>query len=77
MTMFDVKGWYLMKKDFVGKDLDSVIDIINNDINYNGTTKYYWLAVPVSFDNVLHYIRFPYGNGLTIEYENNIVTKVY
>lgn len=66
-----------MEKIFVGDSLDRVIDIINADINYKGTTEYYWLSVPMSFDNVLHYIRFPQGRSLTIEYENNIVTKIY
>ena len=66
------------KRDLIGKDIDTVTKAVYHDIDYSGITEFYWLSVPVSFDNVQHYIRFPYGSTLTIEHDNfGIVTKAY
>ena len=68
----------IKKTDIIGKSMEDVLSIIDNDIDYTGTTKYYWLSVPTSFDNCIRYIRFPHGKELFIEFsEKSIAKKMY
>lgn len=74
-----------MKQKFIpssviGKTLEQALSIIYSDNEYIGTSKRYWLSVPVSFDNVSRFIRFPSGNAFSLVFDdttNHIITSVY
>ena len=64
-------------QQLTGKTIEKAINEIESNVYYTGTTKFYWLSVSTNFDNVIHYIRFPYGKSFYMEYDNGIITKVY
>ena len=66
-------------KTFTGKTFEQALDIIDKDIEYTANYKFYWLWIPQSFDNVIRYIRFPYGQKFSMELdlETDIIKNVW
>lgn len=61
-----------------GGTIDNAISIIRNDVDDKGIVKFYWLEINSSIENIMHFVRFPRGRGLYIEYNDaGTVTKAY
>ena len=66
------------KRNLLCKQVEEAFSIIDKDSDYSGLINRYWLSVPVSFDNICHYVRFPNGGTLTFQFdENGTITNVW